>query len=315
MRSEASLQDDKQIELEAAQWVVSRMDDAAFDQSGFDAWIAADARREPVYDRMWRRIMGPNLGDALDAVGRQRKSRRQAAIGVAACALALLGGYQAWPSVELMLAPAQAYQAPEGALRTVRLDDGSELTLAGGAEVEVRYTRHARAVRLARGTIFADVSRDAQRPFRVEAGDGRVTVLGTRFEVDLKPAMVRVSVERGAVRFGGDGWFDAPLDLGIDEGASLTQGGLARHPADAARHGTARWRAEWVEYKDAPLDEVIADLESVSALPIVIADRGLAKRQVNGRIRLTDPMRQIENLSLIYAFRMRREKDAIILSD
>ena len=312
MRSEASLQDDKQIELEAAQWVVSRMDDGAFDQPGFEAWIAGDARCKPVYDRMWRRIMGSNLGEALDAADRQRRSRKPVAIGVAACALALVGGYQAWPAVELMLAPAAAYQAPEGAIRTVELDDGSELTLAGGAAVEVRYTRHTRAVRLARGTIFADVSRDVERPFRVEAGDGRVTVLGTRFEVDLKPAMVRVTVEKGAVRFGGDGWFDRPVELHVDEGAALTKAGLAK---DTVRHAAARWRAEWVEYKDAPLGQVVADLESVSALPLIIADRDLAKRQVSGRIRLTDPMRQIDNLSLIYAFEVRREKDAIILSD
>lgn len=290
------------------------MDAESFDKAGFDAWLAGDPRREPLFDAMWRHVMGAEMDGALRAYGRRRQSRGRLAAGAAACALLLLGGYQARPAIELFLAAPQGYAAADGAIRQVRLADGTRLTLAGGAAVAVRYTRHERQVTLTRGTIFADVRRDEDRPFRVEAGNGAVTVLGTRFEVAMKPAMVRVTVEHGLVRFGRDRWFSTPLELGADQAASLTAAGLNRDADRAPHRGTARWRTEWAEYENAPLSQVVADLESVSPLPIVIADGGLAARRVSGRIRLIEPLRQIENLSVIHGFSAHHEEDSIVLS-
>jgi len=306
------LSKDSAIEMEAAQWVASRMNEESFDKAGFDAWLAGDPRRKPLFDTMWRRIMGPDIDQAVEDYGRRRRSRRRMAAGIAACALLLSGGYQAWPAIELFLAPSHHYAAADGAIRAVVLDDGTRLTLAGGAEVQVRYTRHERDVTLTRGTIFADVTRDENRVFRVEAGDGEVTVLGTRFEVALKPDMVRTTVEHGTVRFGRDRWFSAPLELGADQAGSLTPAGLNRDAGGP--HRVARWRSEWAEYDNVPLGQVIADLESVSPLRIVIADKALAERRVNGRIRLTDPVRQIENLSVIHEFKVKRDDSSIILT-
>jgi transmembrane sensor len=78
--------------------------------------------------------------------------------------------------------------------------------------------------------------------------------------------------------------------------------------------GVARWRREWVEYRDAPLTQVIADLESVSPLPIRIGDRTLAALRVSGRIRLTDPVRQLDNLSVIHTFAITRRDGTLLLT-
>lgn len=314
LKCEASLKEDDTIELEAAQWVVSRMNEESFDREGFDAWLAGDPRRKPLFDTMWRRIMGRNMDQVLNAYRRQRQSRRVFAAGSIACMLVLLGGYQAQPLIELFLAAPTIYAATDGAIREVRLDDGTQLMLASGAEVHVRYTRHRREVTLTRGTIFADVSRDENRKFHVKAGDGEVSVLGTRFEVAMKPAVVRVTVEEGKVRFGRDSLFSSPLELGANETASLSATALKRNKNASSRRSIARWRAEWAEYDNAPLSQVVTDLESVSPLSIVIGDSGLADRRVSGRIRLTDPMKQVQMLSVMHAFKIHRNKDTIILS-
>ncbi|MBY8824367.1 FecR family protein [Sphingomonas colocasiae] len=287
------------------------MNGGSFDKAGFDAWLAADPRRKPLFDTMWRRIMGADIDQALHDYGRRRRSRKRLAAGAAACMLFLSAAYQARPAIELFLAPSHNYAAADGVIREVRLDDGTRLTLAGGAEVQVRYTRHEREVTLMRGTIFADVRRDETRVFRVEAGDGEITVLGTRFEVALKPDMVRTAVEHGTVRFGRDRWFGTPLELGADQAASLTPDGLSRDAGGP--HRVARWRAEWAEYENATLGQVIADLESVSPVPIII-DGALAERRVNGRIRLTDPLRQVRNLSVVHEFKVSENGNAITLS-
>jgi len=228
--------------------------------------------------------------------------------------LAMLGAHQALPAFELLAARPRDYASEEGAVRVVTLADGSRLTLAGGASVRVRYTRHVRDVELTRGTLFADVRHDEARPFRVEAGDALIADLGTRFEVAKKAAGVRVTVESGAVRFGGRGWFGERIDLLADQSAVLNEGGGPRRADDAGRGRIARWRSEWVEYDGAPLRDVVADLESVSPLPIRIADGDLAGLRVSGRIRLTDPVRQIDNLSVIQGFTVERRDGALVLS-
>lgn len=304
--------EDKSVEWQAAQWVARRMGDQPFDRGGFDAWIAEDPNHQPVFDTMWQRIMGPGMDDALRRVADQRNARRRMlAGGAAAAAVLLFGGYQALPAIELSMAKPRHYAAAEGGLRDVVLDDGSRLTLAGGAEVRVRYTRHVRAVELVQGTLFADVAPDKALPFRVDAGDSRVTVVGTRFEVSAKPASTRVTVESGVVRFGPGGWFGTPIELTADQAAVTDSSGVHRIARAA---GVARWRSGWVEYRDAPLREVIGDLESLSPQPIEIAGERLAGLKVSGRIRLNDPMRQLDNLAVIHDFAVTRRNGVIVLS-
>jgi transmembrane sensor len=309
----ADLSEDNSTEWEAAQWIARQMGDEPFDRAAFNAWLAGDPQRGPLFEKMWQRVMGPGMDDAPTAYGQRGRSRRALLAGGMAGLLVLVGGYTAWPSIELLLTRPQHYAAAEGSLRDITLEDGTRLTLAGGTDIRVRYTPHDRIVELDHGTLFADVKHDQGRPFRIDAGDARITDLGTRFEVSTKPGNVRVTVESGAVRLGTAAWFGAGLDLGADQAAVLGEAGLRRID-DAATAGVARWRREWVEYRDAPLAQVIADLESVSPLPIRIADRKLATLRVSGRIRLTDPMRQIDNLSVIHAFAVSRTNGTILLS-
>lgn len=289
------------------------MDEGAFDEAAFDAWLADDPARQPVFDTMWQRIMGSDMDAALSAYKRQGTSRRTVLAGVAATLLVGAGGYKTMPLIELQLAEPQEYAVADGKIREVRLADGTQLTLAGGAEVKVRYTRYGRLIELSRGTIFANVAHDERRPLRVDAGNARIEVVGTSFEVSSKPMNIRVKVASGVVRFGRNGWFDKPIDLNVKQAAILDRTGLKRI-ADVNPNDIARWRSEWVEYKGAPLRQVIADLRSLSPIPIEIADAGLGDRPVSGRIKLTDPMSQVENLSIIHSFQVRRTEDALIIS-
>lgn len=288
------------------------MNDEPFDTARFDAWIAADPRHKALFDTMWRRVMGPDMDAALQAYGHRRRARKHMLAGGAAAVLAMLGGYQALPSIELFLTEPRIYAASDNSIRKVRLQDGTQLTLAGGANVHIRYTRHAREIELTRGTMFADVAHDKGRPFRIEAGAGEVTVLGTRFELSKKSSTIRVTVESGHVRFGRNGWFNTPISLVAEESATLAGESLKRQDHTG---GIARWRSEWVEYHEAPLREVVADLESVSPLPIRISGDALAAKRVSGRIRLIDPVKQIENLSIIHNFSVKKNDYYIIVSN
>ena len=289
------------------------MGDEPFDEAAFDAWLAGAPDRRFLFDRMWRHVMGPTMDAALSTYSRRRHFRRAWVAGGLVGLLAVAGGYGARSSIELILAQPREYAAANATIREIGLEDGTRLTLAGGADVRVRYTRHVREVELIRGTIFAHVTHDEGRPFRIDAGDARATDVGTSFEISRKPSNIRVTVESGAVRFGSSGWFSKSIDLTADQAAILAGADLSR-VADVNREDVARWRNEWVEYHDVPMKQVLADLESTSPLPIVIADRKLADLRVTGRIRLADPIKQINNLSIIHGFSVDKRDDAIILA-
>jgi len=309
----AELSEDSSVEWEAAQWVARQMGDEPFDQESFDAWLAGDPRRKPLFEKMWQSIMGPRMDRALDAFAQRRRANRSLLTGSVVAALVLTGGYMALPSLEFSLAQAQEYTAAEGTIRKVLLEDGTRLTLAGGADVRVRYTSHVRNVELARGTIFADVAHDMNRPFRIDTDKGEITDLGTRFEVAKKPTSLRVTVQSGAVRFGTRGWFGKQIALTADQTAILSGTELNR-AADAKADEIARWRTGWVEYRDVPMSQVVKDLESVSPLPIKIANKDLAFLRVSGRIQLSDPLAQINNLSVIHNFSVEEQRGEIIIS-
>lgn len=301
------------IKWEAAEWVERRMGDEPFDEAAFEKWLDGDPGRGPVFNAMWRRIMGSDMEVALNAYSKRGVSRRTWAAATAVALLALVGGYKSLPLIELTLAQPERYAVADAQLRTVTLTDGTRLTLGGGASIKVRMTSRERVVELAQGTIFADVAHDEGRPFRVETSDARIVDVGTSFEVTSKPANVRVTVASGVVRFGRNGWFDKQLDLSASQAATLDQTGLNRL-ADVDPNAVANWRQEWAEYKGAPLRRVIADLQTLSPLPIVIADESLANKPLSGRIRLTDAAGQIQNLAIIYGFNVRRTDDALVIS-
>ena len=289
------------------------MGDETFDEAAFESWVAGDPRRRSAFDSMWRRVMGSEMDAALSGYTRRITSRRSTVAAGVTVLLVLAGAYAAIPMIERQVAHTQKYAVADKKVRMVMLADGTRLTLAGGAEVRVRYTRHARVVELKHGTIFADVAHDDRRPFQVDTGGSNIVDVGTSFEVSSKPGNIRVTVASGVVRFGANGWFSAPIDLTARQVAVLGRNGLNR-VADVAPDAIASWRSEWAEYKGASLGRVIGDLQTLSPLPIEIADQRLSDKRVSGRIRLTDPAGQLQNLSIIYDFKIRRTDDALILS-
>lgn len=93
------------------------------------------------------------------------------------------------------------YQAALGERESVELPDGSRLLLNTDTQVRTSLGAKRRSVWLDRGEAYFEVAHDASRPFVVEAGAQRITVLGTKFSVRLlETGQVQVKVLDGRVR-------------------------------------------------------------------------------------------------------------------
>ncbi len=87
-----------------------------------------------------------------------------------------------------------------GEQRVAKLDDGSVLTMNTDSEITVDYSGDNRIVRLERGEVNFDVSKDPHRPFIVYAGDGLVWAVGTAFNVRVEDGSVDLTVTEGRVK-------------------------------------------------------------------------------------------------------------------
>ncbi|MDX2176779.1 MAG: FecR domain-containing protein [Candidatus Sumerlaeia bacterium] len=88
----------------------------------------------------------------------------------------------------------------------LRFDDGSDVWLSAGAELELGgWSDVGRRLRLAAGRALALVAKNSRRLFEIETEFARVLVTGTAFEVDLASASARVAVLHGSVEVASEG--------------------------------------------------------------------------------------------------------------
>lgn len=88
----------------------------------------------------------------------------------------------------------------------VRMDDGSDVWLAAGAELDFSpWSQAARRLRLVVGRALALVAHEAKRSFLMQCPAGSILVTGTAFEADASSVGLAVSVLHGSVEVSSDG--------------------------------------------------------------------------------------------------------------
>ena len=281
----------------------------AADAQALEAWLAADPVHAEAYqaaERMW-------LDTGLDAIrehprilalrerGLNRTRRRWmvAIPAVAAClavivaAPSMLG--RGAPLAPELFAPSiqQEFRTSVGQRTTVKLPDGTAVTLDTDTVLRTRETETRRMVWLDKGQAFFRVHKDPSRPFVVSAGGRTVTALGTAFSVKVAPKTFEVVLVEGVVRV------ESPVratPIGLPTGrvqATEMQAGSELTALDtrhwSVREADATAETAWLHgrlvYKGAPLSEVVADMNRYSEKKIVIRDADVARRALSGTYR------------------------------
>jgi len=304
----------------AAGWLVrlSAPDLDAAELSAFDAWLGEPANAK-AYDAALAVTL--ELQAAAPAILKSLRSApaRKPVIGRRGWLVA--GGAAAAAAVALaitpfsLLAPAsQAYATVKGEHRTVRLADGSTIDLNAGSALSVSLGAHERRVTMAEGEAVFDVAHDAARPFTIAVGDRTVRVVGTRFDVRRRGGKLSVAVERGLVEV-------APAEGAAGRGFRLHPGQRLDHVEGApdvrlsAVDPTqiAGWKAGRLIYRDAPLADVVADLNQQFAKPITLADPALGAIPVSGVLVLDDQSAVIRRLALLAPIKALPSQQGVLL--
>jgi transmembrane sensor len=285
-----------------------RPDDPAL-KARIEAWCAASALHKEVWERTCRtyRMMGgsPALYEAewrapatrreaaaaITPAPRPRRGRRllaAATLAVAAC-LAIVAA----PAALLRLQADAVTATAE--LRTLNLEDGSQVRLAPRSAIGVDFSQNERRVRLLQGEAFFDVTPDARRPFRVSANDVVATVLGTAFEVAMQDDGAAVAVRHGLVRVD---------DEKAQQSANLQAGDWIRvKTRGTAERGTRApgdigdWIGGQFVARNRPIAEIVDRLRDYYGGVIIVSDDAFARRLVNGVYDLRDPDATLRNLA------------------
>lgn len=283
----------KAVRDQAIAWLVRVESDSADEDDwlGLEAWLAEAPEHREAYGQLelmsaafadQSHLIAPGLaaddpGEVADLVARRSPparpgvSRRAWITGAAAAAAAVLAGVI---GISVMGRPATTvYEAERGAARTVVLADGSTIGLNGGSTIRVRMERGARRVFMQDAEASFDVARDASRPFIVEAGDRRVQVLGTEFNVRSTTGTVTVTVRRGVVQVGaqrGGGRVDR-----LTVGKELTHrvGSAVSRVRDVAPDEAFAWKTGRLVCRDRRLADIVADLNRQLPTPIIVEGR------------------------------------------
>jgi transmembrane sensor len=166
-------------------WAVRVADPDFADWEGFTAWLEQNPRHAEAYDRISARVaeaaavlpFAPPVA-APEVLPVPRRSRRWVIGGALAASLAAVAGI----GVERTRPDPYMVEVAAGATRTVPLDDGSRIEVAGGTRL-VLDRRNPRSVALEQGQAMFFVHHDAAAPFRVRLGEDELLDVGTAFDV------------------------------------------------------------------------------------------------------------------------------------
>ena len=288
-----------QIDAEAADWA-ARIDRGPLpsDQElAFQGWLRQDVRCMGAYGRMRAlalsteraRALGPDFDPAAFApvAARSRRGLLQAGGAIAATALVGLGaGWQ-------VLRHRGRFSTRKGETKIVALKDGSVVTLNTASEILVQYSDDLRAVELTQGEALFNVAKNKARPFVVRAGDTSVRAVGTSFTVRrIDDAPVQILVREGIVEVSKSVPGAKPLRLSANTLAvAADNADIAARPVPTAQlHRAMAWQEGQIAFEGETLAQAAAEFSRYSDTLIVIDDPVLAKEEIAGLFKATDPV-------------------------
>jgi transmembrane sensor len=309
-----------QINEEAARWF-AEFRSGALDEAGrraFDTWMRASPEHLRAFleiAALWDHSAALDLRarfptDALIASAREatnvipmprgssvERPRKGYRLWLAAAAVAvlLIGSLVTWS----VLRQGHIYTTEVGEQRTLRLTDGSTVTLNSRTRARIRFDSSSRTVELLEGEALFRAAHETSRPFVVRADGSSVRAIATEFDVDERTHGTVVTVIQGRVAVSPA---DAPSRRSVSEaprarnepifisaGEQLDMGrGATRIPTLSDVGSATAWIQGKVMLQSATLEGVAERFNRYSQRQLITEDHGTTPFRLSG-VFSTDP--------------------------
>ena len=199
--------------------------------------------------------------------------------------------------------------------RVIELSDGSFITLNRDSKVSFpdKFNNRKRKVKLL-GEAFFEISPETNRPFIIETGNGKVTVLGTSFNVitDNSKNEVEVLVESGKVLVVSK---DGTRSLTIEPGEL----GVINNNTSSSMVNTdinyLAWNTEILIYEGTRLEDVFSDLQRTYNISVEVYNNDILNRQLTSKFENESAETIIRTICLSFNLRFEKKDGIYYLSN
>lgn len=272
------------------------------DLQAFALWLNEDSSHHRAMDQMME------LWDDLGVVRKLNRdkplpetaNRPRWAAGAVALAACLVLAVVLWPQFGKH-DTSTTYQTAMGQRDTVSLPDNSRVMLNTDSSITVTYSDEQRHVKLSRGEAWFEVTPNKQRPFHVDAGEARITAIGTAFNIQLREGGTDVTVTEGVVRVTERAETGArvPATEVLHINQRLFTGGhgwTVSTSEDTSRQ--LAWQRGELVAEEMPLPELLDQLQRYHPTRLLIGDPDLAVLTVSGVFQLDQPQATLKALEV-----------------
>jgi transmembrane sensor len=197
-----------------------------------------------------------------------------------------------------------------GEKAVLALGDGSRLTLNTATRIRTEMQPAQRKVWLDDGEAYFEVAHDASRPFVVQAGQSRITVLGTKFSVYRKGSDVRVAVIEGRVALAAGN--AAPQVLARADTATVSPGFIRVRQATAAEMDAGMgWLTGQLRFDGITLAAAAEQFNRYNRRQLLIDDPAAAVIVIGGSFEAANVDQFARLLGSGFGLAVRVEADAI----
>lgn len=282
--SSAAEQEIDPVMRKAIEWFTLFSDGQAGDEftEAHQRWLAAAPEHRQAYSKVQRLWSGATQ---IHALNKRRINRRR----FGKLVLLVVAGAGSYGVVK---ASAPEFTTENGESRLISLADGSQIRMSGGTALSITMSTTQRDVILHHGEAYFTVAR-GNVPFSVYAASGRITALGTQFNIALLGDLAEVLVTEHAVKVE-----YTTHAVTLHEGQKLTyaQSEISA-PQVADRQVDLSWLEGRLVFIDRPLGDVVQVLNRWSATRLRIMDSQLARRPVTLIINIQDIDKVLQQLA------------------
>jgi transmembrane sensor len=219
------------------------------------------------------------------------------------------------------------YTSETAEIKTVVLEDGSQVTLGASSAIVASFGHAQRHVKLVKGAAYFDIAPQPERAFVVAAATTEIRVVGTEFDVRKGPNDVRISVAEGVVEVGtvpvpatAENQPHVQQDESPDrtrllagQQVAATLGGKLGEVQPFDRDAALGWREGKLLFMDARLEDVIADVNRYRNEKILLADDKLKDIRISIVVPANETDRLLVGLEATYPVQINKSPIGILV--
>jgi transmembrane sensor len=210
-----------------------------------------------------------------------------------------------------------------GENRNITLSDGSSIALGADTQIKVALSETERDIELTKGEALFMVAKDANRPFKVQAGDATIVAVGTAFNVERDSDRAVVSVTEGRVTVEPVAHF-LPVSVlhefkpklrsvHLDAGQQTTAGSAGIEEPTRMEDPAAGWQIGHLAFHLQPLRYVIEDVNRYAHKPIVLENEQMGTLVITGTVERENITGWVKSLERAFDLQATEDADQITL--